>query len=126
MPETKKPDEPTQFASDLRSMRHRAINLGLHAIGQQLELAIRMLGLEIVGATDAFNRNEAAQAAHQRQTGLFAAGPEFHCREATPCPDCGSTASEMRTYGGSWDDADVHCAQCGKLIHSAWFPTKAG
>ena len=124
MSETEKPDESTQFASDLRSMRHRAIKLGLHATGQQLELAIQTLGLDIAGAADA--RNEAAQAAHQRQTVLFAAGPEVHCQDATPCPDCGSTASEMRTYGGSWDDADVHCAQCGKLIHRAWSPSKTG
>ena len=38
----------------------------------------------------------------------------------TLCPSCGSTVFEMRTYGGSWDDADTHCAGCGKLIHSAW------
>jgi hypothetical protein len=122
MSETRKPDESTQFASDLRSMRHRAINLGLHATGKQLEVAIRVLGLETVGATDAFSKNEA----HQPQTVLFAAGPELDCRETTPCPDCGSTVTEMRTYGGSWDDADVHCAQCGKLIHRAWSPTKTG
>jgi len=22
----------------------------------------------------------------------------------------------MRTYGGPWEYADTHCAQCGKLI----------
>jgi hypothetical protein len=26
----------------------------------------------------------------------------------------------MRAYGGSWDDADTHCARCGKLIQRAW------
>ena len=36
------------------------------------------------------------------------------------CPNCGSTEFEMRTYGGSWDDADTHCAKCGKLLQSAW------
>ena len=33
------------------------------------------------------------------------------------CPDCGSTEFEMRTYGGPWEYADTHCAECGKLIH---------
>jgi hypothetical protein len=32
------------------------------------------------------------------------------------CPNCGSTVFEMRTYGGPWEYADTHCAQCGKLI----------
>lgn len=36
------------------------------------------------------------------------------------CPECGSDRFELRTYGGSWDDADTHCAKCGKLIHRAW------
>jgi ribosomal protein L37AE/L43A len=40
--------------------------------------------------------------------------------QSTPCPACGSTRFEYRTYGGSWDDADTHCARCGKLIHRAW------
>jgi transposase-like protein len=38
----------------------------------------------------------------------------------TSCPGCGSTEFEMRTYGGSWDDADTHCARCGRLIQPAW------
>ena len=32
------------------------------------------------------------------------------------CPSCGSSEFEMRTYGGPWEYADTHCAQCGKLI----------
>jgi len=32
------------------------------------------------------------------------------------CLSCGSTEFEMRTYGGPWEYADTHCAQCGKLI----------
>jgi len=40
--------------------------------------------------------------------------------ERASCPNCGSTEFEMRTYGGSWDDADTHCAKCGKLVQSAW------
>ena len=38
----------------------------------------------------------------------------------TSCPECGSNEFECRTYGGSWDDADIHCAKCGRLIHRAW------
>ena len=34
----------------------------------------------------------------------------------TSCPDCGSIEFEMRTYGGPWEYADTHCANCGKLI----------
>ena len=32
------------------------------------------------------------------------------------CLSCGSTEFEMRTYGGPWEYADTHCAQCGKLV----------
>jgi len=118
-----KPDELVQFASDLQSMRMRAINLRLPATGQRLESAIHTLGLEIAGDPDRRRKNEDAA---KRQVVFFAKGPELLCREATPCADCGSTESEMRTYGGSWDDADIHCAKCKKLIHRAWLPVKVG
>jgi hypothetical protein len=124
MPETRKPGELAQFASDLQLMKHRAINLRLYANGQWLDSAIRTLAIEIAGHTEDSSKYEAAPAASKRHTAVAVTGREFHFREATPCPRCGSTESEMRTYGGSWDDADTHCAQCGKLIHRAWFPMR--
>src|ERR1039458_4869051 len=103
MPVTKKPDELTQFASDLQLMRHRAINLRLYATGQRLDWVIRMAGFEIAGDYEGCSRYEAAQAAPTNfQTVLSAMGQVRH----TPCSDCGSTEFEMRTYGGTWDDAD--------------------
>ena len=56
MPETKKPDELTQFASDLQLMRHRAINLRLYATGQRLDWAIRMVAFEIAGDYEGSSR----------------------------------------------------------------------
>lgn len=122
MPETKKPDELTQFAFDLQLMRQRAINLRLYATGERLGGAIRMAGFEITGDYEGCSRYEAAQASPTKfQTALSANGRDLPVQNI-PCPDCGSTEIEMRTYGGSWDDADFHCAKCGKLIHRAWFP----
>ncbi len=115
MPETKKPDdELTKFASDLELMRHRAINLRLYATGQRLEGAIRMVRFEIAGNPDGCSRYEAAP--RNLQSVVLAEGQVQH----GPCPDCGSTNLEICTYGGSWDDADFHCAKCGKLIQRAW------
>ena len=117
MPETKKPDELTQFPSDLQLMRHRAISLRLYATGQRLDWAIRMAGFEIAGDPDGCNRYEAAQAAD------FISRPSADrstLGQKSPCPECGSTEFEMRNYGGSWDDADIHCAKCGKLVQRAW------
>jgi hypothetical protein len=113
MSQAKKSDELTQFAADLQLMRGRAINLRLYATRQRLDSALRTLGLEIAGDTYGYCKYGAIQAAPRR-------GREFHCSLETPCPDCGSTEGEMRTHGGSWDDADCHCAQCGKLIYQAW------
>jgi hypothetical protein len=45
-----------------------------------------------------------------------AARPRSFADTNVSCPDCGSTDFEMRTYGGSWEYADTHCARCGKLI----------
>ncbi len=117
MPEAKKPDdEITKFASDLELMRHRAIQLRLYATGQRLEGAIRMVGFEVNGNPDGCSRYEAAQAV--RRDLPFVVPPPGQVQH--PCPDCGATNLEMRAYGGSWDDADFHCAQCGKLIQRAW------
>jgi len=113
MSQAKKSDELAQFASDLQLMRHRAINLRLYATSQRLDAAIRAVGLEIADDTDGYPKYSVVQAARKL-------GREFHCSLETPCPDCGSTEGEMRTHGGSWDDADCHCAECGKLIHHAW------
>lgn len=116
MLETQKPDELTQFASDLQLMRHRATNLRLYATGQRLDWAIRMAGFEIAGDCEGCSRYEAAQAAPtQFQTVLPASGRDLTVQNA-PCRSCGSTEIDMRTYGGSWDEADTHCANCGKLI----------
>ena len=118
-----KPDELAQFASDLQSMRDRALSLRLYEAGQLLASAIQTLGSEIAGHIQGRGKCEAAP---NPQTVPIANGRESPYREAKPCPDCGSTEREMRTYGGSLDDADIHCANCGKLIHSAWFPVKVG
>jgi len=123
MPEAKQPDELRQFVSDLQSMWHRAINLRLYSTGQRLDSAIQALGLEIAAGTDGYKKYETAP---KRQIVFSATGREFHCAEARPCPDCGSTEREMRTYGGNWDDADFHCSRCGKLIHRAWFAMRDG
>jgi hypothetical protein len=120
MPETKKPDKLRRFGTDLQLLRHRATDLRLDATGRCLDSAILTLGLEIAGRPDSGGKCERAQAAPKRQTALAANGKEFLCREATPCPDCGSTERETRTYGGNWDDADFHCSNCGKLIQRAW------
>ncbi len=120
MPEDHKPDELAQFASDLQRIRHRAINLRLHATGERLDTAIRGLGSELARNTDGGNKY---QATSKRPTVVYVNGRAFHCPEARPCPDCSSTELEILTYGGSWDDADTRCAKCGKLIHRAWFPT---
>ena len=128
MPETKKPDELAQFASDLQLMRHCAINLRLNATGQRLDWAIRMVAFEIAGDYEGCSRYEAAQAAPTKfQTVISANGRDLVLVEGvvkkiglhkahTSCPDCGSTEREMRNYGRSWDEADTHCAKCGKLI----------
>jgi predicted RNA-binding Zn-ribbon protein involved in translation (DUF1610 family) len=117
MSETRRPDELSQFASDLQLMRHRAINLRLYATGERLDWAIRMAGFEIAGDYEGCSSYEAAQAAPRNfQTVLSAQGRV----QNTPCPDCGSAEIEMRAYGGSWDDAETHCAKCGKLIQRAW------
>jgi ribosomal protein L37AE/L43A len=50
----------------------------------------------------------------------FANSRWTYAAQNTSCPACGSTWFEYRTYRGSWDDADTHCAKCGKLIHPAW------
>jgi len=123
MPEAQKPDELRQFVSDLQSMWHRAVNLRLYTTGQRLDSAIRALGLEIAAGTNGYGKNEAAP---KRQIVLSTTGLEFHRLETRPCPGCGSTEREMRTYGGNWDDADSHCARCGKLIHRAWFAMRDG
>jgi hypothetical protein len=113
MLEANKPDELEHFAADLQLMRHRATNLGLHATGQQLDSAIQAFGFEIAGSTAGYRKFEAVGADPKRDR-------KFRCSQETPCPNCGSTEGEMRTYGGNWDDADCHCAQCGKLIRRAW------
>lgn len=46
----------------------------------------------------------------------FYSGRLTYESQNSPCPSCGSTEFEMRTYGGPWEYADTHCAQCGKLI----------
>lgn len=122
VPEAEKPDELTQLASALQLMKQRAIDLHLPATALRLDEVMRMLDLEVAGNTAACGPQEAVEAAPE--TVLSANGQEFSCLEAKPCPDCGSTKLEMRTYGGSWDDADFHCAKCGKLIHRAWFPMR--
>ena len=124
MPETTKPDELTQFASTLQSMKQRALDLHLHATAQRLDWVVRMLGSEISEKATDSGPQEAVQAVPA--TMPSANGQDLSCREATPCPDCRSTEFEVRTYGGSWDDADFHCAGCGRLIHRAWFPMKTG
>jgi hypothetical protein len=122
MPKANKPDEFEQFAADLQLMKHRAISRGLHATGQRLDSAIRTLGFEIAGNSDGCSIYEPAKAIPKPLTALYAKGRISHRPIASPCPDCGSSELEMRTYGGSTDDADSHCAQCGKLIHRAWSP----
>jgi hypothetical protein len=118
MPEKQKPDELTQFASDLQLMKHRAINLGLHATGQRLDWAIRMAGFEIAGDPEGCSKYEAAQAAPTQfqKTAPSAKGLWTYVDQNKSCPDCGSSEFEMRTYGGPLEYADTHCAKCGKLI----------
>jgi hypothetical protein len=118
MPESK-PDELTQFASDLQLMRHRAINLRLYATGQRLDWAIRMAGFEIAGDPEGCSKYEAAQAAPARLQTTVRSGKGLwtYADQNKSCPDCGSHEFEMRTYGGPWEYADTHCAGCGKLIH---------
>src|ERR1700674_1886773 len=75
MSETRRPDELSQFASDLQLMRHRAINLRLYATGERLDWATRMAGFEIAGDYEGCSRYEAAQAAPRNfQTVLSAQG----------------------------------------------------
>jgi hypothetical protein len=118
MPEPKKPDELTQFASDLQLMRDRAISLHLYATGQRLDWAIQMAGFEIAGDPEGCNKYEAAQAASTnfQKTALSAKGLWTYVDQNKSCPDCGSSEFEMRTYGGPLEYADTHCAKCGKLI----------
>jgi hypothetical protein len=122
MPKANKPDEFEQFAADLQLMKHRAISLGLRVTGQRLDSAIRRLSFEIAGNTDGCTTYETAEPNPKSPTALYTNRRVVHRPEASPCPDCGSTELEMRTYGGSTDDADSHCAKCGKLIHRAWSP----
>jgi hypothetical protein len=124
VPDDEKLEELTQFASSLQSMKQRAIDLHLHATAQRLDWVSQMLRSEIAENTAGCGPEEAVQAASEAV--LSANGQEFSCPGTTPCPDCGSTKLEMRTYGGSWDDADFHCARCGKLVRRAWFPLRTG
>jgi rubredoxin len=108
------PEESARLASDLQEMKHRAINLRLYATGEKLDLAIRTLDAEMTGHLDGPNKPEVVSSSQPKTRW------EFQKPEAISCPDCGPTELEMRTYGGSWDDADFHCAKCGRLIHPSW------
>lgn len=100
MPEANKPDELSQFASDLQQLRRRAIKLHLDAIWRMLDRAIRVLDLEI--ARDAYGSNhEAARGASQQQTEVSANGAGLVRAEgvekrlglhktSASCPGCGS------------------------------------
>ncbi len=102
MPETRKSDELTQFASDLQVMKQRAISLCLYATGQRLDWAIRMAGFEIAGDPEGCSKYEAAQAAPTKfQTVLSANRPWTYTDKKTVCPNCGSNEFEMRAYGGA-------------------------
>ena len=161
-------DELTQFASDLRLMKERAIQLHLDAIDKHLDWAIWAARCEIVRVSGCPNcKSEHCEVYETSLEGQgwicrvcnhtwFLGGggspqpepvsklrvcksrwfprrrrepgpvltPGLRSTESYPeralCPSCGSAEFEMRTYGGSWDDADTHCATCGKLVQPAW------
>ena len=57
-----------------------------------------------------------SQPHYHRRVAPAANGRRTYTVQNESCPDCGSTELEMRTYGGLWEYADTHCAECGKLI----------
>jgi ribosomal protein L37AE/L43A len=150
MPEAKNLDELRQFASDLQLMRDRAINLHLDAIEKNFDWMIRMVYFQIArvdgsscpycksGATEIYERSREGEGwicracnhtwlaggsrtpSEEKPISTVRVRSTSPCSEYTSCPRCGSKEFEYRTYGGSWEDADTHCAKCGKLIHRAW------